>query len=455
MSAGGHIIIAGGSVTITALSATEELSARKWNQLTRATDGADPSSTVDCIFTVPYISNPLFVGRAADLRKIDKYLKHDRCIAVTGIGGLGKTQLVVEYAHHYRTSYPGGIFWLNMENPDAVVGQVAAVGGPGYLNLPQWNTLDSQGRIELVKAAWGAAEDRLLIFDNCEDLTVFHSWRPVSGGSRVVITTRRAIWPAHMGVHEFPLNTLPRKAAIQLLLEPRARRQKQVVKTLLSNPATMRTAEAICLELGDLPLGITLAATYLEVVTRLPLVKYLERLQKVMLDDPSFTPDLDEPLPTNHISSLGATFALSYDLLYGNKETDKLALILLHRAAQSTREPIPRRLLLDASGIDADEADSEAQAGPAIHRLATLGLLEELPDGNLRLHRLLAAFARQRSPDADGDAAAWMAAVQRILDRVAQTLQHLDWYLSERAFDLITRQNSSFSKSLDIFCLTL
>jgi hypothetical protein len=32
---------------------------------------------------------------------------------LTGLGGVGKTQLVVEYIHRFRQAYPGGVFWIN------------------------------------------------------------------------------------------------------------------------------------------------------------------------------------------------------------------------------------------------------------------------------------------------------------------------------------------------------
>ncbi|HET7077756.1 MAG TPA: hypothetical protein VFM49_09950, partial [Chloroflexia bacterium] len=95
---------------------------------------ATPSSAPP--FVVPYPRNPLFTGRDAELARLTEWLDAGQCVAVVGTGGLGKTQLAAEYAHVARDRYPGGVFWLNMEKAEGIAGQVAALAGPGGLNLP-------------------------------------------------------------------------------------------------------------------------------------------------------------------------------------------------------------------------------------------------------------------------------------------------------------------------------
>src|SRR5215218_2096980 len=87
-------------------------------------------------FAVPYQRNPLFVGRSADLAALESLLDSARCVALAGTGGLGKTQLAVEYAYRARAQYPGGVFWLVMDTLGSIAGQVAALAGPDGLALP-------------------------------------------------------------------------------------------------------------------------------------------------------------------------------------------------------------------------------------------------------------------------------------------------------------------------------
>ncbi len=110
-------------------------------------------------------------------------------------------------------------------------------------------------------------------------------------------------------------------------------------------------------------------------------------------------------MPTGHAPSILATFGLSYQRLDTANPTDALALRLLHRAAWCAPVAIPRRLLLRAADLDPDDVDAQAEADAALRRLAAVGLIEPLSDGALRLHHLLAAYARARAADSTGDCA--------------------------------------------------
>src|SRR5512140_2500635 len=70
------------------------------------------------MFWVPFRRNEGFVGRDDDLQSLHIASQQGEAVGIrpamlTGLGGIGKTQLAVEYAYRYQSSYPGGVYWVN------------------------------------------------------------------------------------------------------------------------------------------------------------------------------------------------------------------------------------------------------------------------------------------------------------------------------------------------------
>lgn len=339
-------------------------------------------------------------------------------LAVSGTGGIGKTQLASEFAHAHRDDFLGGVFWLNMAQPETVASQVAAAGGPGGLDLPGWGTLDLQARVAAIQRAWNEPVRRLLVLDNLEEPGLLEAWRPTSGGTRVLVTTRRGVWAARSGVRLVTLQTLARPESIRLLLTPHYGDQ---VESALADPTVAAEAEAICAQVGDLPLALALAGAHLEQAPNLSPAVYRAQLATSLLAHPSLEAELDEALPTRHATSITATIELSYRRLDSAKESDALARTLLHRVAQLAPTPIPQRLLIRITEGDPDDI---SRADAPLRRLAALGLIERLPDGAI-IHRLVAAFVRGAHADFSDSLAACVTALceeaEQLLQREALT----------------------------------
>ena len=141
--------------------------------------------------------NPLFVGRDDELRFLAAALKGDgpaaggQTAGITGLGGMGKTQLAVEFAHRYGPYFAGGVFWLSFAQPDLIETEIAACGLKMGEMPDDYAELDLPAQVLLVQRAWERPLPRLLIFDNCEDEALLQRYRPVSGGCRVLVTSRR------------------------------------------------------------------------------------------------------------------------------------------------------------------------------------------------------------------------------------------------------------------------
>ncbi len=350
---------------------------------------------------LPYAPNPHFVGREAELRELAQLLKVGQtatigqAAAVTGLGGIGKSQLAVTFAHRYGQYFAGGVYWLSFSDPTAIAAEIAACAPPGSEGL------DLETQVRRVLSDWQNDLPRLLIFDNCEDEQLLAKWCPSTGQSRVVVTSRRQLWNASLGTQVLALDTLPRENSINLLRKFRPKLTDSEV-----NP--------IAAELGDLPLALHLAGNFLARYPRVTLADYLIQLRAVNpLAHPALQGRGADYSPTGHGMHVAQTFALSYERLNPAAETDALARQLLARAACfAPGEPIPTALLLSTIEVKS-RFEVETEDGPsslitphssfdlddALRRLTDLGLLTAVENETVTLHRLLAAFVQQTNPD--------------------------------------------------------
>ncbi len=361
--------------------------------------------------SMPFPANPFFVGRQDDLRTLARQLKQGDVSAIgqvdtaaaTGLGGIGKTQLAVEFVHRYGRYFAGGVFWMSFADPAAVPAEVATAGR--RLNLhPSYEELPLAHQVSLVEQAWQSSLPRLLVFDNCEEEELLDRWRPPFGGARVLLTSRRDRWEPTLGVRVIALGTLTRAESLELLKRFRP-----------DLPEGDSVLGSIAAELGDLPLALHLAGSFLSryagTFPGQP-AEYLASLRDSdLLDHPSLQGKASKILPTRHEASVARTFALSFERLEPEDATDALAIILLRRAAWlAPGEPIPREMLFAVGGVAQADADMVLRGEDAVIRLTGLGLLEPKGERGWVLHRLVAAFA-QRTAVSEEDRAAVEQAV--------------------------------------------
>ena len=394
-----------------------------------------------------------FTGREEELRRLARLLDAEGMVAAigqvaaaTGLGGIGKTQLAAEYAHRYGVRYPGGVFWLNMEDPEAIGAQVAACGGPGGMNLDPFPEKQPE-QVARVRQEWQKPLPRLLIFDNADDPRVVADWQLTTGGCRVLITSRRHDWSALPAVQCLPLDTLPRPDSRRLLLRRRAGQTKTTVEALLNDREVAAAADAICELLGDLPLALHLAGAYLADRHAVSVGGYLAELRsQPVLDNAALVDWVRDPSPTQHIQNVAATFRMSYDRLNPDDPTEALALRVFGLAGHCAPGVVIARELLQEAGrkTSEDSETSEVWGERTFHdglaRLEALGLVTLEADGGVRLHRLLAEFARHGAEE-EGFAAVADAVGNGVRainesgrpDRMTPPLLEHLWYLAERA----------------------
>lgn len=299
--------------------------------------------------------NPLFVGREAELQAIARtFSAGPGTVAVTtGIGGVGKTQLAIEFAQRYGPFFAGGVFWASLAAPSAAGTAVAACGERGLVAWrPDFGQLRPDEQTRLVCQAWQSPLPRLLVFDNCEDETLLQQWRPPTGGCRVLVTSRRAAWSAVSGVAAQPIAVLSRDEARRLILDYRA-------------DIDEAGATAIADPLGCLPLALQLAGSFLRRYRSSSTSGYLAQLSGALLDHPSLQGRGAERSPTGHALHVAQTFALSYNQLADSDPVDTTARALLARCAfLAPGEPLPHDFLLSTLELSDGDFDVTLTAQP-------------------------------------------------------------------------------------------
>ena len=160
----------------------------------------------------------MFLGRDAELRELDAAVTNGLVGVVSGPGGLGKTALVVDWAHRTAASFPDGQLFLDLKggrrSPKEVVAAALVSLGVAPPDVPA--RLDD--RMSLYRTL---VHDRrlLVVADDAGTVAQVLAVVPTGPGSRLVVTTRRRpiTLSAHHAVHQLVLRPLDSQASRDLL----------------------------------------------------------------------------------------------------------------------------------------------------------------------------------------------------------------------------------------------
>ncbi|NEP51494.1 MAG: NB-ARC domain-containing protein,Caspase domain-containing protein [Moorea sp. SIO3C2] len=212
----------------------------------------DHPNPFEVAHNIPSTQACKFVDRHQPLEELHQLLQQNNIVTITdrtGKGGVGKTELAIQYSWYNLEKYPGGCCWLNLQGVDIVIQlwRFANVKKfPGFpIPVPENLTIDYH--LLYCWENWQPGKV-LLVFDNVTNIEQIKDYLPPMGSRfRVLITTRSSQLP----YASLPLGELPETEALELLAQLLG---KELVQKELE------FATKLCKFVGCVPLGLYNAA---------------------------------------------------------------------------------------------------------------------------------------------------------------------------------------------------
>jgi tetratricopeptide (TPR) repeat protein len=354
-----------------------------------------PENTV---FFVPFLSKgERFLGRQPSLEVLRAQLTKGsptdigQAAVLIGLGGLGKTQLAVEYAYLYRGDYGNGVIWLTADQDiDSQLVSLAEEAG--------WCAPESEQKIklEVARHRLRTYSNTLIILDNLDSFDAVESYLPSSRTQPCILATSRIDQPHFVPV---PLHPLDCYLSLKLLFQEGAAEPV--------GDSEWQAAGEVAEILGGLPLALEMAGAYLRhrpVGWR----QYLNLLKKSLtaaMPDKFFTTSL-----TKHEADLYSTLRISEERLASEPLLREILDVLTWSGSSTMGDDLLYALL---AVVDHVEVTSAIGLGTAMR------ILQRSADGGHAIHRLVREVRQKHSPLSDQ--IAW---VDMICERMANWFDH-------------------------------
>ena len=256
-----------------------------------------------------------FVGRRDKVASIDGAFRQGQGVVISsiaGMGGVGKTELAIQYALEHREQYPGGILWLNALSQD-LAAQIVTFVDMYVLEMPEEIRGVAQPEFQLRYCLqhWNGRGRVLLILDDVGEDCGFRSVvQLLPPDFRVLLTTR--VMKLDAGFFELPLEILPMAQALELL------RGLLGVERVNGQWAE---AEGLCELVGRLPLALELVGRYL---VGHPFLKLVDLREKLSLESEALARGEDEVMTASR--GVMAAFEVSWQGL--GAEVQRVGMLL-------------------------------------------------------------------------------------------------------------------------------
>lgn len=344
---------------------------------------------------LPYLRNVYFTGREDILHNLHTVLQRrevaavsqPEACAVSGLGGIGKTQTAVEYAYRYGKDYDL-VLWVLADSRTTLVSHLAGLAS--HFGVGQQGETDQYRLARAVKGHLETQEEQvwLLILDNVEDLQVVQEFLPTRGNGAVLLTTR--LPDVGTAIRKLELDTLTREEGVQFLQARLGAGAAQGQHVFTA--AERQAAEHLWTLLGGLPLALDQAAAFVQ-ETGYSLAEYLTLFQHAS----GALLRRRGQQATEHLESVAVTFELAWKQVH---QLSPAAADLLRLCAFLAPDAIPEEVFTEQEAL-LPPALREALKPPVgwqealvvLRRYSLLG--RQAKTKTLTVHRLVQAVLRE------------------------------------------------------------
>ena len=335
------------------------------------------SQVVPEIQNFPFPQNSFFTGRKMYLERLGHYLQQKDSIAVaqpvsiSGLGGIGKTQLALEYAYRSFPEVYRTILWVNAADRSTL--EAGYLSLASLLKLPEKDEREVDCIIQAVKAWLEGHTSWLLILDNADDLQLARSFLPTKPRGHILLTTRSQI----MGnvAAQIKLETMEAEEGLLFLLR-RSGTLKHGIELDTIAPDIRNAARRLVEMLGGHPLALDQAGAYIE-ETGASFATYIQIYSDqrlILLNERGLLGD-------EHRETVNVTFEISFQRARALCST---AADVLHFCSPLLPDDIPEELFNDGLRLDITKFNN------AIRALRRYSLIERRAEKkSLSIHRLV------------------------------------------------------------------
>ncbi|NES40394.1 MAG: tetratricopeptide repeat protein [Moorea sp. SIO2C4] len=360
---------------------------------------------------------PHFVGRDPQLEQLHREFEQTNQLvicAIAGMGGVGKTELALQYALNNQHNYPGGLCWFPVRGLDLGTQVVNFARTKLGLTIPDQLEFNQQ-----VEYCWGHWPEgtALIVLDDVPSFSNDYKQRiqpylpPAQSRFKVLVTSRQRPGASYRRID---LDVLSPEAALELL-------ESLVGKERIDQER--KEAQALCEWLGYLPLALELVGRYLDIHPNLTIPKVQKRLEKKKLAAKALLYQTEQGEITAQLG-VAAAFELSWEDLEESPEAQQLGCRLSLFAPAPFDWSLVESCVIETEDEEEWEEEQEDLEELRDSFLVNRNLLQLTEQQTYRLHQLIREFFQTKLaqlPEADGYKQSFCQVMVAVAQLIPQT----------------------------------